>query len=122
MTRFFINMQHECAFSKHFSLSRYREIIGVRFVYGGEFMAGADVQRLAQVVLFREWTHQMQAGVLPRSYLLELRVRLDEGNGEFVPGAELDAMRVFVGDALGVELDVPDFPPDDDDTPRRRDW
>jgi hypothetical protein len=69
--------------------------------------------------LFREWLGQVQVGHLTREGLLALHVRLASYSHEFAPGADLEAMRLAVDDALGVDplLQVPDYPPGDGEAP-----
>jgi hypothetical protein len=59
----------------------------------------AELDRWAKVILFGEWTRQIKAGRIGKAYLLHIRNRLVAGN-EFLPGADLDAMRIGVAEEL----------------------
>jgi hypothetical protein len=60
-------------------------------------------------ILFREWTEQLERGALSYRGITALRGRLDAGCREFLPGDDLDTMRlrvdVALADTIGVALD-----------------
>jgi hypothetical protein len=64
----------------------------------------------AKSLLFAEWRAQMAGGYLTEAGLLAVRGRLDAV--EFLPGADLDLMRLDVDTAIAAELglDVSEMP------------
>jgi hypothetical protein len=65
-----------------------------------------SMDRLLKQILFDEWRDQIRTGSLTHAGLLRLRAELDETNGKFLPGPELELMRLEAADALAAEMGV----------------
>lgn len=66
----------------------------------------ATVDWIARTALFDAWHWQLEGGHLNRAGLLALRGRLDETSGEFLPGVDLDRIRLEAADALAADMGI----------------